>query len=134
MSFRPKERRYAIEVDGEGAITAEGAGTLSFEGRWTPEHLVLGALAACTLTSLRYHARRDSLDLAASAEASGVVGPRDDGSWGFLEIECRIDAHLEPSPEDVSDLLTRAERGCFVGSSLNAKPFYRWTVNGEAVE
>jgi organic hydroperoxide reductase OsmC/OhrA len=129
VGFRPKERRYAIEVDSEGQITAEGGGALAFEGRWTPEHLVLAALASCSLTSLRYHARRDELSLSATSDASGVVGPRGDGSWGFLEIECRIDADLEPAPDDLSDLLARAERGCFVGASLTPKPVYRWTVN-----
>jgi hypothetical protein len=33
----------------------------------------------------------------------------------------------------VIDLLDRAERGCFVGNSLTARPAYHWTVNGEAI-
>jgi organic hydroperoxide reductase OsmC/OhrA len=131
VSFRPKERRYAIDVDRDGAMSAEGEGKLGLESRWTPEHLVLGALAACVVKSLGYHARSASLSLSTSAEASGVVGPRDDGSWGFLQIECHIAADLEPPPDDLSDLLGRAERGCFIGASLTPKPDYRWTVNGK---
>jgi organic hydroperoxide reductase OsmC/OhrA len=131
VSFRPKERRYAIDLDREGEMRAEGQGKLGLEGRWTPEHLVLAALAACTVTSLGYHARRASLALSATADAAGVVGPRDDGSWGFLEVECRIAADLEPAPDDLSDLIALAERGCFIGSSLTPKPVYRWTVNGK---
>ena len=31
------------------------------------------------------------------------------------------------------ELLELAERDCFVGSSLTAKPSYRWLVNGRIV-
>jgi organic hydroperoxide reductase OsmC/OhrA len=130
VSLRPKERRYAIDVDRDGQIRFEGEGVIAFEGPWKPEHLVLAALAACSVTSLEYHARRDSLSHAASAAAWGVVGPREDGSWGFREIEVRIDAELQPAPDELSSLLARAERGCFVGASLEPRPVYRWTVNG----
>jgi hypothetical protein len=33
----------------------------------------------------------------------------------------------------VRDLVARAEKGCFVGNSLVARPSYHWTVNGEEV-
>ena len=133
MSVRPKLHSYAIQVDSDGQLTQEDGGLLSFAGRWTPEHLVLAALASCVVTSLAYHARRAGLTHSASGSASGVVGPRDDSSWGFLEIECSIDVEVDPPPKMVEALLTRAERGCFVGASLVPKPRYRWTVNGEVV-
>jgi hypothetical protein len=85
------------------------------------------------VTSLAYHARRLSVDTSAAAEASGAVAPRDDGSWGLIDIECRIDAELHPRPpgEPLRGLLRRAEAGCFVGASLSPKPIYHWTVNGD---
>ena len=136
MGFRAKERRYAIELDRDGLITAEGEGPIALEGRWTPEHLVLGAVATCTVISLRYHARQASLEVAATASARGEVAPRpDDGVYAFVQIECEIEAEIRPLPpsDEVADLLGRAERGCFVGSSLRAKPRYRWTVNGNVL-
>lgn len=135
MSVRPKLRHYAIAVDDAGRPTQETGGALSWEEHWTPEHLVLAALARCSLIALEYHAGRESLSTAASAEAAGVVGPRANGSWGFVEIDCRIEATLSPppAPERVPALAARAERGCFVGQSLEPRPRYKWTINGEEI-
>jgi organic hydroperoxide reductase OsmC/OhrA len=135
VSVRPKLRRYAIAVDRDGRPTQEEGGALTWEGEWTPEHLVLAALARCSVIALEYHARRESLTVAATTSVAGVVGPRDDGSWGFVEIECEIDVTLapEPRPARFPALAARAERGCFVGQSLTVKPRYRWTINGEEI-
>jgi hypothetical protein len=35
--------------------------------------------------------------------------------------------------DDVQTLIAKAERGCFVGNSLTARPHYRWTVDGEEI-
>ncbi len=134
MSVKPKRKTYAIALASDGALTAEDRAQLELEEEWTPEHLVLAGLALCSVKSFAYHARRASLESEASARASGVVAPRDnDGTWAFVEIECEIDAHLDPTPasDDLRTLIGKAERGCFVASSLTAKPLYRWTVNGE---
>ena len=56
-----------------------------------------------------------------------------DGRYAFVRIEVEIDVTLEPEPPAVRELLAKAERDCFVGASLTAKPDYRWTVNGEAL-
>jgi organic hydroperoxide reductase OsmC/OhrA len=135
VTVRPKLRRYEIAVDRDGSPTQEDGEALTWTGRWTPEHLVLAALARCTVIALDYHARRESLEVTATAAATGVVGPRDDGSWGFLEIDCEIEAAVnpEPPPDRLPALAARAQRGCFVGQSLTAKPRYRWTINGAAL-
>ena len=119
---RPKRTEYAVELD-----SREPA---AFDPAWTPEHLLLAALARCSLGALAHHAKRDGLTAEASARATGAVSRREDGSWGFVEIECAIEATLEPAPSDPADLLARAERGCFVGASLSPKPRYEWIVNG----
>jgi organic hydroperoxide reductase OsmC/OhrA len=134
---RVKRREYAVELDREGSLTIEGGGPLEFEGPWTPEHLVLAALAACSIASLAYHARRGNLELAATASASGAVAPREeDDRYAFVDVECRVEAELDPLPEgeELTTLLARAERGCFVGASLTSEPRYRWIVNGNEVE
>jgi organic hydroperoxide reductase OsmC/OhrA len=134
VAVRPKYRSYSVALERDGALTADAEARFQPDARWTPEHLVLAALANCLVTSLNFHARRASLDAEAGAAASGVVGPRDDGTWGFVELECSLDVALDPVPpaDAVTELLGRAERGCFVGASLVPKPTYRWLVNGKA--
>ena len=134
VPVKAKRSAYAVRVDREGRLAREDAPPTTFPPDWTPEHLVLGGLARCVLTALAYHSRRAEVWMAASADASGVVTRRDDGSWGFVEIECSVDARLDPAPPELGDFLARAERGCFVGASLDPRPTYRWTVNGESVE
>jgi len=66
------------------------------------------------------------------AEARGEVTQRDtDGRYAFVRIKVDLDVTLEPRPQNVPELLSKAERDCFVGASLTVRPRYRWTVNGE---
>jgi organic hydroperoxide reductase OsmC/OhrA len=103
---------------------------------WWAEHLVLAGLARCTLTSLDYHAHRANLTATGSANARGVVTKRaSDGRFAFVEFEVQLDVELEPEPDEeaVLELVSKAERDCFVGSSLTARPRYAWTVNGKTL-
>lgn len=128
-----KEFRYAIGLDRAGRLTADGASPLDLDDAWTPEHLMLAGLARCTLQSLRFHTDRVGIDFLAKASASGVVTKRaDDGRYGFVDLDVEIDLELEPVPpcEELTALLAKAERDCFVGASLKPSPRYRWRVNG----
>ena len=133
MSARAKTFSYAVSLDGEWtARSEEGGSPLVLEEAWSPEHLVLAGLARCTLTSLRYHASRGGIEVGGSADARGEVTQRDtDGRYAFVRVKVALDVTLEPRPPDVRELISKAERDCFVGASLTAKPRYRWTVNGE---
>ncbi len=132
-----EEFRHSVSVDGEGRMLADGASPLDLARDWTPEHLVLAALVRCTLASLVYSAERAGVEVAEmSGAADGVVSKRaEDGRYAFLEVECGLDIRLSPRPADgsLTELLDWAERGCFVGASLTAKPRYEWRVNGELV-
>jgi organic hydroperoxide reductase OsmC/OhrA len=133
MAMRAKRFEYAIELDREGRLAAEGCPPLSLGEEWTADHLLLAALARCTVHALRHHAQKAELRFAGSAEASGVVTKREeDDRYAFVEIDCAIEAELEPEPgaDQLKELIFRAERDCFVGASLTVKPDYRWTVNG----
>ncbi|MGH3131373.1 MAG: OsmC family protein, partial [Gaiellaceae bacterium] len=123
-------------VDRGLRLSAEGCTAAQLDETWAPDHLLLAALARCTIQSLRYHAQRAGADAVASASASGTVTKRDaDGRYAFVEVECAIDAEVDPPPpaDDAGALLAKAERDCFVGASLTVKPVYRWRVNGEEV-
>ena len=130
----PKRFEYAASINREGALCAEDRDRLDPGETWTPEHLVLAALCRCTLSSLRFHAERDGLRAAGTASASGVVTKREeDGRYAFVELLCGMDVSVEPAPDDLADLLVRAERDCFVGASLTAPVEYEWRVNRELV-
>jgi uncharacterized OsmC-like protein len=130
-----KSFSYSVSLDDEGgARSDEGGAVLEHDEAWSPEHLVLVGLARCTFTSLRYHAERLEVVVGGTAEASGTVTQREtDGRYAFIRIKVDLDVTLEPTPANVRELLSKAERDCFVGASLTAKPRYRWTVNGQEV-
>ena len=125
---------YSTRLDGDGTLLADGSPLRPGEA-WTPEHLVLAGLMRCTLKSLRFHAERASVAVRGSATAEGVVAKREDGRYGFVEIDCGLDVAFDPSVEDAAleELLALAERDCFVGASLKPTPRYEWRVNGEVV-
>jgi organic hydroperoxide reductase OsmC/OhrA len=124
---------YAVSVDRDGtARSGEGGSPLAEEDAWAPEHLVLAGLARCILTSLDYHARRGEIEVKGSTEARGEVAQRDtDGRHAFVHIRVDVDVTLDPKPQSSRELVAKAERDCFVGASLTARPRYHWTVNGE---
>ena len=131
MGTRAREFRFAAAIDRLGEATAESGAALPLGEEWTPEHLVLAALLRCSLSSLRHHARRIGSEAAGSGSARGLVTRREeDGRFAFVEIEVELEAELAPEPADLDALLAKAERDCFIGASLTAKPAYRWTVNG----
>jgi uncharacterized OsmC-like protein len=125
---RARVFEYEVRYDVTAVATAEGA-AVEIPESWSPEHLVLAALLDCSLTSLRYHARKEGVTVSASGEASGTVTRREeDGRFAFVEIEARFDLRFDPPPVDKSALLAKAERDCFVGASLTAPPRYVWNA------
>ena len=135
MATQAKTFSYAVSLALDGMVSSdEGGSPLPPEEAWSPEHLVLAGLARCTMTSLAYHARRVGIASGGGAAASGEVTQRPtDGRYAFVRIRVDLDVTLEPAPQNVRELLSKAERDCFVGASLTAKPRYRWTVNGEEI-
>jgi organic hydroperoxide reductase OsmC/OhrA len=134
--MRPKRLEFDIELHESGRQTAAGA-PLDPPPEWSAEHLVLAALARCSVTSLRYHARRVGIEVEASGRASGLVTKRDtDGRYAFVEFELELEVGLDPEPSEdaLRELLAKAERDCFVGASLTTPPRYTWRVDGREVE
>ena len=137
MGTRPKLLEFEVSVDAERtARSGRGGSGLPSESAWSAEHLVLAALVRCTLTSLDHHLAHAGLAARAAGDARGTVTKRDDdGRYAFVDVEARYEVELEGEPGRgaVVELLDRAERGCFVGNSLTARPTYHWTVNGEEI-
>ena len=126
---------YDVTVDRDRtARSGRGGSPVLAEEMWAAEHLVLAGLVRCTLSSLDYSAGRAGLEVAASGRAHGAVTRRDeDGRYAFVRIDVHFELELDPAidRDAVNDLVARAEKGCFVGNSLIARPGYEWTVNGE---
>ena len=136
MAGEAKEFRYAIGLDRAGRVTADGESPLDLDAAWTPEHLVLAGLVRCTLQSLRFHAAPLEIDFVTNGSATALITRRpEDGRYGFVEIDVKLDLELDPAPpgEELAALLAKAERDCFVGASLKPSPSYSWRVNGAPV-
>ena len=127
----PKRLEFSASIARDGSLCAEERDSLDAGGAWTSEHLVLAALARCSLASLAYHAERAGIAATGVASASGVVTKREtDGRYAFVELQCGLDVELDPPPDDLPALLALAERDCFIGASLTAPVEYEWRVNG----
>lgn len=137
MSVKAKRLEFEADATWDGLVSWDDDVAVVQTGPGlTPEHLIVGAVARCTLASLRHAAGRAGVEADGTAHAHGVVTARpDDGIFAFVEITVEKDVTMspEPGPDDVRELIARAERGCFAGQSLRAKPDYRWRVNGSEV-
>jgi uncharacterized OsmC-like protein len=136
MAVRAKQLRYAVELTSAGELREEQGVALDVPAAWSPEHLLLAALVRCSLKSLRHHADRKGVDVrSASGTGRTLVTKREtDGRYALVETEVQLVVELEPEPEVLDELLALAERDCFVGSSLTARPSYRWVVNGRPID
>ena len=113
----------ALGLDAPGRPTIVAAPPVEWDGRddvWSPEHLLLAAVASCFTTTFQAVARNSKLAFADYAlQASGVLGKADDGATRFLEI--RLAPTLSVPEGDVikaTKILESAKRHCFVAASL----------------
>jgi organic hydroperoxide reductase OsmC/OhrA len=128
---RAKVFEYSGALGRDGRAFDAAGSPLEIPASWTPEHLLLAAVARCTLKSLGFHAR-GALRSAAANMSSSVTRTEPDGRYAVVALAVDFDIELDPEPEGeaLGQLLARAERDCFVGNSLTAKPRYAWRVNG----
>jgi organic hydroperoxide reductase OsmC/OhrA len=133
-----RELRYAVDLTADGELRDENGVVLDVPAEWSPEHLLLAALVRCSLKALGFHAGRKGVEVrSASGSSRTLVTQREsDGHYALVETEAELAVELvpEPEPDRLSELLALAERDCFVGSSLTAKPSYRWVVNGRTID
>lgn len=137
MAVTARVIEYDVIVDRDRtARSGRGGSAIPAEETWAAEHLVLAGLVRCTLSSLDYSAGRAGIEVAASGRAHGAVTKRDDdGRYAFVRIDVHFELKLAPAtdPAAVKELVARAEKGCFVGNSLIARPRYHWTFNGKQI-
>jgi organic hydroperoxide reductase OsmC/OhrA len=132
VAVRAKHFDYWISLDERGGLSADG-NPVTVGGDVSAEHLLLTALARCSISSLEHFAGQKDVEVSASAYASGTVTRRgDEDRYGFVTIECKLDVQLtgELADDELRSLLESAEWGCFIGASLDPAPRYSWRVNG----
>ena len=135
MALRAKHFEYWVTIDDDGTVSADGR-PIPLDDGVSAEHLLLGGLARCSVSSFAYFARQKGVDARGSAVASGTVTRRaEDDRYAFVDIECTMTVEIDGdlADEDLRALARSAEWGCFVGASLNPAPRYTWRVNGRRV-
>ena len=94
------------------------------DGRWTPEDLLLAALAGCFVTTFRViagHSKFEYIDLL--VEAEGAVGKAESG-YSFSEITLRptLTIHDEEKRDWALKLLQKTKAACLVSKTLATTP------------
>ncbi len=96
------------------------------EGRWTPEDLLLGALASCFVTTFRVlaeHSHWDYADLLVKAEGSA-----DKAKSGYLFSKLVLHPRLQILEESdrtrANGLLRKTEGLCLVSRALGIVPVF----------
>jgi len=132
--MKPLPHRYSTRIAGgpAGYATLSSGGVpdlrtappLDFDGpgdAWSPEQLLLAAVASCFLLTFRSVAQASRLEFVSlSVDAEGVVD-RVNGVTRFTEIVLRPRVAL-PAGADlvrVQRALEKAERACLVSASLD---------------
>jgi peroxiredoxin-like protein len=128
---------YRIKAFGaggrNGVVHAEGVlSRISFSappeflgepGRWTPEHLLVAAVASCFVSTFSGIAEKSRLGFVSfNLDAEGLLG-NEDGIWRFTEIKLRpvVTILKEEDRDRVIRLLEKAEKSCLIARSLQCK-------------
>ncbi len=145
----PLPHRYVVEASiaaDDVDLTADGVSAVlptaappEFDGpgdRWSPETLLVGAIADCFAITFRGVARRSKLPW--TAFGCRVVGTLDrvDGAMRFTCVDIHADVTVAPgaSPRLAHRVLENVERNCLITNSLNASVFLHPRVRSEVAE
>jgi peroxiredoxin-like protein len=130
---KPLPHRYDVKISGgpsghailesPGVPNLRSAPPLDFDGpgdAWSPEQLLMGAVASCFLLTFRIIARGSKIEYASLEVAGEGVVDRADGVMRFTEIVLRPRLSL-PAGADrvrVERALEKAKRACLISASL----------------
>jgi peroxiredoxin-like protein len=129
-----KDYRYRVGVDWEGDrltnVSSPGKPELAvatppefkggLAGVWSPEDLLVAAVASCfSVTLVAVLERRDLPLRDLSVTGTGHVTARDDGRFGFVAIELTATVETDAASADaVRHAAKHAERACLVSMAL----------------
>jgi len=131
--MKPLPHRYEVVLSGGttgyAATSAKGCPNLAsapppeFDGpgdAWSPEELLLAAVATCFMFTLRAVAQVSRVDfISLELTVEGTVDRRD-GRMRFMEIVLRprLQVPVGTEPERALRVLEKAEKSCIVSASL----------------
>jgi len=114
-----------VDLASEGLDTLRSAAPVEFGGpggRWSPESLLVAAVADCFILTFRAIARASKLSWTSlQCEVEGTLA-RSEGKTRFTEFAIRATLH---APSDIDEekalrMLEKAETGCLVTNSLSS--------------
>ena len=126
------ETRVVRSAGRSGVASAEGRPDLDVSsppefqgeaGRWTPEHLFVAAIEACTMTTFSALAERAGLEVVGYAsEASGRLERAEDGfRFTSVVVRPRITLAEEGARATAASVLHEAHEACLIGRSVRAE-------------
>lgn len=132
MSIAPFPHRYEVAVD-ENDLTARDRSALLIgpppqfggtgERDWSPEELLLGAVAACLKTTFDAYARRQSIVIDTfRARAEGVLEKTREGP-AFTSVTILVELAVRGGEDEVlkaKETLERAEHDCIISRAIKA--------------
>lgn len=137
---------YVVQADAEGAnnvtVSSKGipdletAGPAEFGGPgdvWSPETMLVGAVANCFILSFRAIARKAKLDWTRlTAEASGTLDKKD-GFTQFIDFTIKAELTIpdESQAKKAEVILEKGEKYCLVSNSMKAVTHLDATVKVE---
>ncbi len=114
-----------VQITSEGVVAIESAPPVEFDGPgdvWSPEDLLVAAVADCLILTFRGVARGNKLEWnALTCETTGVLD-KVDRVTRFTEFRTKATLRV-PAGTDAAKaerLLHRAEQACLVTNSLSA--------------
>jgi len=100
------------------------------EGRWTPEDLLLGAVASCFTTTFRALAEHSAFEYTdLQTEVDGIV-TRTGSEYGFSEITIRACVTIPDPAEEARalKLLNKTKAACLVSRALSVQQTFEAVV------
>ena len=92
-------------------------------GRWTPEHLFVGAATTCWMTTFLAYAEKSRLEVVA-VEAAGeaIVERGDDGKVSIprIVLRPRVTVARDEDREKADKMIRKAEETCLIARAMRA--------------
>lgn len=120
--MKPLPHRYDVKISAgpSGHAILESPGVPKPGDAWSPEQLLMGAVASCFLLTFRVIAQGSKIEYASLEVTGEGVVDRADGVMRFTEIVLRPRLSL-PAGADrvrVERALEKAKRSCLISASL----------------
>jgi len=114
-----------VELTSEGVGAIRSASPKEFDGpgnRWSPETLLVGAVADCLILTFRAVARASRLPWTAlECEVAGTLDRVERATqFTAFEIQAHLTVPAGTDPDAARRALDKAERNCLISNSLKA--------------